>query len=174
MILLICQKMWSKQISKCSESLLHACVTSTTSIDNTKWVYSTCHSNLTNGKLRVYSKANKMGIPVKSPCLNLTPLEERLIFLGIRFMQISELPRDGQQLLLSIHGNCVNVPTDVNSFVSTLPRSINESQIIPIKLKRKLSYKHHYQFHSVRPRNGLEASEYLVTTSQCFFFQMSI
>ena len=64
----------------------------------------------------------------------LTPLEERLISPRIPFMQIHELPRGGQ---LSIHGNVVNVPADVNSIVNTLPRPINESQIIPIKLKRK-------------------------------------
>ena len=78
-------------------------------------------------------------------------------------MQIrTELPRGRQ---LSIHGNVVNVPVDVNSVVNTLPRPVNESQIIPIKLKRKLRYKHHYQFQNVRPRKVLEAAKYLVETS---------
>ena len=87
---------------------------------------------LSNGKLPDCSKANKMGFPVKPQCLNLTPLEERLISPRIPFMQIHELPRGGQ---LSIHGNVVNGPADVNSTVSTLPRPINESETIPIKLK---------------------------------------
>ena len=56
----------------------------------------------------------------------------------------------------------------MNSVVNTLPRPINESQTIPIKLKRKLSYKHHYQFESVRPRQVLEAAKYLVVTSELF------
>ena len=47
-----------------------------------------------------------------------------------------------------------------NSTVSTLPKSINESQTIPIKLKQKLSYKHHYQFQNVRPRKVLEAAKH--------------
>ena len=80
-------------------------------------------------------------------------------------MQIRELPRGGQ---LSIHGNVVNVPADVNSIVNTLPRPTNESQTIPIKLKRKLSYKHHYLFQNVRPRKVLEAAKYLVETSELF------
>ena len=50
----------------------------------------------------------------------------------------NKLPRGGQ---LSIHGNVVNVPVDVNSIANTLPRPINESETIPTKLKRKLSYK---------------------------------
>jgi len=45
-------------------------------------------------------------------------------------------PHRGGQL--SIHGNVVNVPADVNSVVNTLPKFINESQSIPIKLKSKL------------------------------------
>lgn len=67
-------------------------------------------------------------------------------------MQIRELPRGGQ---LSIHGNIVNVPSDVNLTVHCLSRSLSESQTIPIKLKRRLSYKHHYQFQNVRPQRVL-------------------
>ena len=81
-----------------------------------------------------------MNFPVKLECLNLTPLEERLKSLCTPFMQIIlfELPRGGQ---LSIHGmrNVINVPADVNSVVNTLPKPINESQTIPIKLKSKLN-----------------------------------
>ena len=153
----------ANKYTKCTKNLLDACITGKTSVDKTEWVCSTCHSNLSDGKLPVCSKANKMGFPVKPECLNLTSLEERLISPRIPFMQIHELPRGGQ---LSIHGNVVNVPADVNSIVNTLPRPINESQIIPIKLKRKLSYKHHYLFQNVRPRKVLEAAKYLVETSE--------
>ena len=59
----------------------------------------------------VCSRANKMGFSVKPQYLNLTTLEERLISSRIPFMQIHKLPRGGQ---LSIHGNVVNVPADVN------------------------------------------------------------
>jgi len=69
---------------------------------------------------------------------------------------------------LSIHGNIVNVPSDVNSTVHSLPRPIDESQTIPIKLKRRLSYKHHYQFQNVRPKKVLDAAKYLVGTSDLF------
>ena len=45
---------------------------------------------------------------------------------------------------------------------------MNESQTIPIKLKRCLSYKHHYQFQNVRPEKVLDAVKYLVGTSNLF------
>ena len=120
------------------KNLIDVCITGKASVDNTEWVSSTCHSNLSDGKLPVRFKANKMNFPVKPEFLNFTPLEERLKSLCIPFMQIilCELPRGGQ---LSIHGNVVNVPADVNSVVNTLPKPINESQTIPIKLKSKLS-----------------------------------
>ena len=66
-------------------------------------------------------------------------------------MQVRELPSGGQ---LSIHGNVVNVTADVNSIVSVLPRPINKSQTVPIKLKRRLGYKHHYHFQNIRPKKS--------------------
>ena len=66
------------------------------------------------------------------------------------------------------HGNIVNVPSDVNSTVHCLPRLLSESHTIPIKLKRRLSYKHHYQFQNVRPKRVLDAAGYLVDTSDLF------
>ena len=107
-----------------------------------------------------------MTFPEKPDVLkDLTPLEERLISPRIPFMQVRELRSGGQ---LSIHGNVVNVPADVNSTVSVLPRPINESQTIPIKLKRRLGYKHHYQFQNVRPTKVLAAAQYLVHNSEIF------
>ena len=107
---------------KRKQNLIDVCITGKASVDKTEWVSSTCHSNLSDGKLPVCLKINKMNFPVKPECLNFTPLEERLC----------ELPRGGQ---LYIHGHIVYVPADVNS----LPKLINESQTIPVKLKNKLS-----------------------------------
>ena len=106
-----------------------------------------------------------MSFPTRPELLNLTPLEEQLVSPRIPFMQIHELPRGGQ---LTIHGNIVNVPSDVNSTVHCLPRLMNESQTISIKLKRHLSYKHHYQFQNVRPKKVLDPVKYLVGTSDLF------
>ena len=104
----------------CSREILDLCLTGLKSIDNTEWICGTCHSNLKAGKLPTCAKANKMTFPEKPDVLkDLTPLEERLISPRIPFMQVRELPSGGQ---LSIHGNVVNVPADVNSTVSVLPR----------------------------------------------------
>ena len=137
-----CDQLWYRSsVTKCNPSLyqscsreiLDLCLTGLKSIDDTEWICGTCHSNLKVGKFPTCAKANKMTFPKKPDVLkDLTPLEERLISPRIPFMQVRELPSGGQ---LSIHGNVVNVPADVNSTVNVLPRPINESQTIPIKLK---------------------------------------
>lgn len=54
-------------------------------------------------------------------------------------MQLKKLPRGGQ---LNLKGNIVNVPADVNTTVKLLPRMLDNTETIPVKLKRNLSYKH--------------------------------
>lgn len=68
--------------------------------------------------------------------LKLTHLKERLISPRLAFMQLKELPRGGQ---LNLKGNIVNVPADVNTIVKLLPRMLDNTETIHVKLKRKLS-----------------------------------
>ena len=69
----------------------------------------------------------------KPDVLNLHPLEERLISQRIPFMQIRELPRGGQ---LSVKGNIVNVPVDIQPTINVLPRQIDVNVTIAVKLKK--------------------------------------
>ena len=114
--------------TKGTKNQFATCVTGTTSVDDTEWICSTCHSNLSDGKLPVCSKARKMEFPAKPECLNLTPLEERLISPCFPFMLIHEPPRGRQ---LSINGNVINVLADVKSTIDTLSRLINETKTTP-------------------------------------------
>lgn len=72
----------------CSQKIVESCLTGIKSVDNTEWIYSTCHSNIKLGKLPSCAKANKMTFPVKPDILHMTDLEERLISPRIPFMQI--------------------------------------------------------------------------------------
>ena len=127
-----CDQLWYRSsVTKCNpnlykicrQNILQLCLTGVKSINDSEWICSTCHSNLKDGKLPSCAKANKMTFPDKPEVLNLTDLEERLISPRIPFMQIRELPTGGQ---LSIHGNVINVPADVNATVNVLPRPVNE------------------------------------------------
>ena len=80
-------------------------------------------------------------------------------------MVIHQRPRGGQ---FSIHGNFAHVSTDVNTTIKSLPRSFDDAETIPLKLKRKLCYNKDYQFETVRPRKVLRAVKYLVENSSLF------
>ena len=112
-----------KKYVACSQDIVKLCVTSLKSFEGTEWICSTCDANPKKGKLPTLSKPNEMSFPKKPEVINLTPLDERLISLGIPFTPIRELHtiRCGQ---LSIHVNIVSVPSKVNSTVYCLPRLI--------------------------------------------------
>lgn len=92
-------------------------------------------------------------------------MEERLVAPRLAFMQIREMPRGGQ---LSLKGNVVNVPADVNTTVKILPRMQCDEDTILLKFKRKMSYKHHMSFEKIRPNKVFEAAKWLVNNSLLF------
>lgn len=101
-----------------------------------------------------------MGFPNKPPALNLNQLEERLVSPVNIFLQMRELPRGGQYL---IKGNVVNVPSDNISTVRSLPRRTDDTNTIPLKLKRRLRYRSHYMYENIRPTKCVDAVNYLLT-----------
>ena len=57
----------------------------------------------------------------------------------------------------------VNVPVDVQSMISILPREISETQTILVKFMRKMSYETDYIYETIRPAKVLTAIQFLVT-----------
>ena len=91
-------------------------------------------------------------VPPELSCLN--RLETRLVCLRVAFMKMVALPCGKQH---SINGPAVNIPVKVDSVITTLPRLPDQSQLIPLKFKRKLSYKGHYIYDFITPEKILEA-----------------
>ncbi|CAC5425694.1 unnamed protein product [Mytilus coruscus] len=110
------------------------CLTDLQSVDNTEWICHTCQQSIRNNKIPRLSSANKMNFPEKPKELELYPMEERTI----SFMEMRELPRGGQ---LSVKENVVNVPEDIQPIINSLPRTLETTGTIPVKLKKKLAYK---------------------------------
>lgn len=149
-----------------SNSLINNCVTSVKSVDNKKWLCLQCKKYLKDVKVPPCSIGNGFSFPsLPKELQGLTKLEERLISPRIPFMQIKELPRGGQ---IAMHGNLVNVPADVNKTVKLLPRNMNDSETIPLKLKRSLNFKSHITFEHVRPEKIIAAAKWLVNNSRLF------
>ncbi|CAC5368407.1 unnamed protein product [Mytilus coruscus] len=106
-----------------------------------------------------------MGFPQRPKELNLYPLEERLLSLRIPFMQIRQLPRGGQ---LSVKGNVVNVPVEVQPTINSLPHTLEKSGTISVKLKKKLAFKKCDFSENVRPFAVICAFHYLMRTSDLY------
>ncbi|XP_062566991.1 uncharacterized protein LOC134229291 [Saccostrea cucullata] len=123
-----------------------------------------CHA-LKDEKIPKLSVKNGMKWPEKPDVLNLHPLEERLISQRIPFMQIRELPRGGQ---MSVKGNIVNVPVDIQPTVNALPRQMDEHVTIAVKLKKRLSHKSACFTENVRPNVVLNALHWLMKNSELY------
>ncbi|GIX77935.1 ATP-dependent DNA helicase [Caerostris darwini] len=98
--------------------------------------------------------------PEQPTCLSeLNDLEERLVALRIPFMQIRELGRDRQY---GIKGSVTNVPNDLHKSADCLPRNVNDSTTIYVKLKKRLSFKSHFMYQCVNPNRVYNAALYLM------------
>ncbi|XP_064402301.1 uncharacterized protein LOC135348074 [Halichondria panicea] len=118
-------------------------------IDGNQWVCKTCDGSITRGVMPAQATINGMELdsePHELKCLN--ALERRLIALRVPFMKMVALPTGKQKC---IHGPAVNVPSKVDTVCDILPRLPSECQLVPLKLKRKLSYKGHYLYDYVSP-----------------------
>ena len=127
--------------------------------DGKQWVCKTCDGALSRGNLPVQAKANGMELdnqPANLSCLN--ALEQRLISLRVPFMKMVALPSGKQRC---IHGPAVNVPSNVDRVCTMLPRLPSECELVPLKLKRKLSYKGHYLYDYVSPQKLINALKWL-------------
>ncbi|XP_072239813.1 uncharacterized protein [Leuresthes tenuis] len=130
------------------------------------WVCHCCHQKMLRGKLPEESVTNNMHldeIPPELKCLN--SLEEHLIARHIPFMKLLCLPRGRQR---ACHGPCVSVPVDNSSVTNVLPRNECDDKMIRVKLKRKLTYKGHYEYmyvHTDRVRNALR---YLIANNKWY------
>ena len=99
------------------------------------------------------------------PELQFYSMEERLIAMRIVFMLLRDHPVGGQTF---VRGNFVNVPVDIAPTVNTLPRYLNESEIVTIKFKRKIQYKRCEFKENIRPMVVWKALSYLLKESPLY------
>ncbi|XP_062414175.1 uncharacterized protein LOC119206796 [Pungitius pungitius] len=113
------------------------------------WICYTCHSKIKRGVMPPECVLNNMQvhpIPEELACLN--SLEQHLIALHIPFMKMLALPKGGQN---GVHGPVTCVPANIVETTNLLPRSEMDGSLLRVKLKRKLTYKGHYEYQFVDP-----------------------
>ena len=129
------------------------------SFDGKQWVCRTCDRALKRGNMPLQAKANGLQLCQVPPELStLNALELRLICLRVPFMKMVALPTGKQR---SIHGPAVNVPSKVDTICEVLPRLPSQTEMVPLKLKRKVAYRGHYMYDYVTPRKPLDALRFL-------------
>ena len=134
--------------------------------DGSQWICHSCDRTLKRGTLPVQAKANGFHLdPIPPELDGLNELEIRLISLRIPFMKMVALPSGRQQ---SIHGPAVNVPSNVDNVCEVLPRLPSQTELIPLKLKRRLCYKGHYMYNYVRPNVVLTALRWLKSNNPLY------
>ncbi|XP_055077310.1 LOW QUALITY PROTEIN: uncharacterized protein LOC117394129 [Periophthalmus magnuspinnatus] len=136
-----------------SEAYLHACDSDCpapcplSDCRGSLWICYTCNTKLCKGQMPSECSVNNLqldDIPPELACLN--TVEQHIVALNINFMQVLALPKGGQR---GIHGPVTCVPSRVSESVKLLPRSNMDGCLLPVKLKRKLTYKGHYEYQYV-------------------------
>lgn len=135
------------------------------SVNNIEWVCRSCSTYLSKSKVPPCAIVNGMKFPPKPAFFDLNELECRLLAPRLAFQKLMQAPRGGQ---LKINGNIVNVPADVNTTISMLPRLPNENGTININLKRKLQYKGSALSLNVRPHKVFQAAHWLLNNSSLY------
>uniref|UniRef100_A0A8P4FZU0 ubiquitinyl hydrolase 1 n=1 Tax=Dicentrarchus labrax TaxID=13489 RepID=A0A8P4FZU0_DICLA len=127
------------------------------------WICLSCHNKISRGIMPPESALNNLAtccIPPELACLN--TLEQHLIALHIPFMKLLALPKGGQN---GIHGPVTCVPANIVQTSNLLPRSDMDGSLLPVKLKRKLTYKGHYEYQFVDSMRIKQALQYLKRTN---------
>ena len=68
----------------------------------------------------------------------------------------------------SIHGPAVNVPSKVDNIRNVLPRLPSQTELVPLKLKRKVAYQGHYMYDYITPQKPLDALKFLKTNNPLY------
>ena len=166
----VCHRMMYKQnvacnkskYTKASDELLQQvfCASySYTSSDGKQWLCKTCDNALSRGNMPVQAQDNCLHLdPIPDELSTLNALELRLISQRLPLMKMVALPSGKQR---SIHGPAVNVPSKLDSLCTVLPRLPTQSELVALKLKRKLKYKGHCMYDYVSPEKLMNALRWL-------------
>jgi hypothetical protein len=102
---------------------------------------------MSKGKVPPKAVANNLALdPIPTELKRLNTLERQLIAPRLPFTKIVSLPKGGQK---GVKGPVICVPADIQKTRDALPRAMNDSQIVGVKLKRKLEYRGHVAYKMV-------------------------
>lgn len=126
----------------------------------------TCYNNINRGKIPILSTSSSgLKLPNLPDCVkNLTELEERIVCPYVNFIKFVCLKSYDPNAQLGAKGSVINVPTDVEEMVTTLPRSFDECKYVHIVFKRKLEHETKFLEENVNVQRIIDALTYLQDT----------
>ncbi|XP_041863244.1 uncharacterized protein LOC121653673 isoform X1 [Melanotaenia boesemani] len=155
----------TEYLHKCREDCVQPCQIMASSRGHL-WICYTCHHKISHEQMPAESVTNHLvvdPVPPELACLN--RLEQHLIALNIPFMKMLALPKGGQN---GVHGPVTCVPSNVVQTSKMLPRSNMEGSLLAVKLKRKLTYKGHYQYEFVDTMHIRQALRFLKQSNKFY------
>ena len=131
-------------------------------IKNSFWICHTCQSYIKQNKLPNISSKNALQVYDRPDFMKLTEVENVLIAPRINFIKMIKLP---VSRMIGLRDRIVNVPITsktIRQTVESLPRTLEEAQVIPISLRKKKSMvgSHFQQY--VNPNKIKQAVKFLI------------
>lgn len=124
----------------------------------------TCHASIMAGEMPTIALANGLQFPLVPPQIaSLNRVEERL--LAVRHVFQSIYSSSGRKGQFKSIGAIQNIPIDFDTTVSVLPRSLNDSHIVSVKLARRMADNRNYMEGNIRPAKVWEAAQILKESS---------
>ena len=134
-------------------------------VNNESQVATFCHSCMANLKKRKVPKisiSNGMELDeVPEELADATDLEQQLFARMLVFLKIFPLPKNRMKGQV---GKMINVPleeSDISNTLKTLPRGLDESALVPLRLKKMKKLKNAYAEAFVRPAVCIKAVQKL-------------
>ena len=137
------------------------------SFDNCMYICKTCDGRMKNGMIPCQAVSNKLELydfPAELRYVN--KLEKVLIAKRILFKKVAIMPK-GQ--FPKLKGSICNIPIDTVSISQTLPNPSHSNGVTVVKLKKKMEFKGHVFFESVRPQIIVRLLQYLKVNNELYY-----
>ena len=111
---------------------------------------------------------------IPSDLIDLKELEQQMLSPNLLFMKVTRLPTS---LMASLAGRVIRVPLekeDIRNTIQSLPRTLDDSELLFVKLKRRKRYKGSYKEAWIRPNKIRKALEFYKRMKHPAFENISI
>ena len=163
-------------IEKCGEEIISIATKNAVNADSQSAIFChTCSTNLKKKKCPKLSIANGMELDeIPEELMKATDLEQQLFARMLVFTKIVQLPKNRMK---GLQGKMINVPLeqcDISNSIQALPRSIDESAVVALQLKKKKEFKSAYAEAFIRPSVCIKAVEKLKELNNPHYINVEI